>query len=182
MTSAQMPSFDLAEEMIDTLRQELGPDQLRAGLEDALGKGQAPQAFFAEFGRKWMGRTVELGEKHTDQTYETLKSAVEKIGTLAFPYIAQRFIEIAYLGTQPIYTLPIAENWSEALSFKTPFCEYYKAIEASQGEEFAKDLHCRAACEEACRVAFAHSGFPVSISFKAEMPSDGFCHIEARKA
>lgn len=182
MTSAQLPSFDLAEEMIETLRREFGPEQLRAELEKALARGEPPRAFFAAFGRKWMARTVELGEKYNDQTYETLKGAAQKTGTLAFPYIAQRFIEIAYLGTQPIYTLPILENWAQRLTFKMPFCEHYKAVQESQGEAFAKELHCHAACEEACRLAFEHSGFAVSVSFEAEMPADGYCQIAARRA
>jgi len=185
MTSAQMPSFDLAEEMFETLRQELGPEQLRAGLDKALGADgseAASKKYFQEFGRRWMTRVIEEGEKHTDQTYETLKAAAAKTGALAFPYIPQRFIEIAYLGTQPIYTLPIVENSIKGLVFKMPFCEYFKAVGEARGQDYANELHCEDACETACKLAFEHFGFPVRVSMEARMPAEGFCQFAIRKA
>ncbi len=185
MTNQQLPSFDLADQMIETLRAELGPDQLRKGLEQTLsnnGDSSASKKYFQEFGRRWMKRVIEEGEKHPDRTYECLKEANEKTGgALAFPYLSQRFIEIAYLGTQPIYTLPIVENSKDALTFKMPFCEYYKSLNESQGEEFVADLPCSQACEAAAQEAFEHFGYKVGVSWQAKMPVDGYCQVDVRR-
>ncbi len=181
MTSQQVPSFDLDDGMIQTLHEELGPDKLRAGIEQALSGGRPAKTYLETFGKTWMQRVLELGEAHPDQTFECMKAAVTKTGQ-EFPFIPQRYIEIAYLGTQPIYTLPIVENSARGLTFKMPFCEYYKALQESQGDQFVSSLPCSAACETASKVAFEHFGFKVKVNWEAKMPDDGFCQVAIRKA
>jgi hypothetical protein len=185
MTTAKGYSWDLAEEMVQQLEQEFGPDVLRGELEKvAGGKLDRKQAgaFFSDFGRRWMERVVEVGEKHPDRTYEVLQEAAKGIEELRFPFLSQRYIEIAYLSTQPIYSVPIAENGAQGLTFKMPFCGYFKAIQESQGEEFANQLHCKAACIAACETAFKHFGFDVSVEMGATMPADEFCQFRVARA
>ena len=136
MTSSETYSFDLNEEMVQRLEQEFGPEALRNEIK-RVGNAGITEAFFGDFGKRWMGRTLELGEQYGDRTYEVLKAAVEKTGTLAFPFIPERFVEIAYLSTQPIYTVPIVENGAAGLVFKMPFCSFYKVIKEEMGDEFA---------------------------------------------
>ncbi len=183
MTNQSVPSFDLDDGMIESLRHEFGPDKLRAGLEAAVASGGpgARKAYFESFGKKWMQRAIELGEAHPDQTFECLKAAVTKTGQ-TFPYIPQRYLEIAYLGTQPIYTLPIVENWAQGITYKMPFCEYFKAVQESQGDAASNDLPCADACSAACKEAFSHFGFKVSVNWDAKMPADGYCQVKIRKA
>jgi hypothetical protein len=182
-------SFDLAEEMVQRLEQDFGPEVLRGELQKVAGDspGGVPDdaqagAFFTDFGRRWMARALELGEQYPDRTYEVLKQAAKKIEELRFPFLSQRFIEIAYLSTQPIYTLPIAENGAQGLVFKMPFCGYFKAIQESIGEEFASQLHCKSACVAACEVAFKHFGFDVDVTMGATMPADEYCQFRVVRA
>ena len=184
MTAEARP-FDLAEEMVQQLEQEYGPEALSGEMKKAFNgtpaKGEA-ESFFSDFGRRWMERSIELGEEHTDQTYETLKKAAKGIKELEFPFLSQRFIEIAYLSTQPIYTVPISENGAKGLVFKMPFCGYFKAIRESQGEDFANQLHCKSACVAACEKAFEHFGFNVKVGMDATMPADEYCQFSIRRA
>ena len=193
MTSAEAHSFDLAEEMVQQLEQEYGPEVLRGELEKALAGGGAgvgvglPRGlrfdrFFADFGRRWMERTLELGERYADRTYQVLRQAAKETEELSFPFIPQRFIEIAYLSTQPIYTVPIVENGARGLVFKMPFCGYFKVIQEVAGEEFARELHCKNACLVACRTAFGRFGFNVGVTLEATMPADEYCQFAIRRA
>lgn len=188
-TDTKGRSWDLAEEMVQQLEQEFGPDALREELQKVAGDspGGAPDgkqagAFFSDFGRRWMERVLEVGEKHPDRTYEVLQEAAKGIEELRFPFLSQRYIEIAYLSTQPIYSVPIAENGTQGLTFKMPFCGYFKAIQESIGEEFANQLHCKSACIAACEVAFKHFGFDVGVTMGATMPADEYCQFRVARA
>lgn len=180
MTSTQGYSWDLAEEMIKRLEEEFGPEALRAELK--AGGDKSTEALFAGFGRRWMERTLELGEQHSDRTYETLKAAAAKTGSLSFPFIPERFIEIAFLATQPIYTLPIVENGARGLVFKVPFCGYVKMIREELGDEEAALLPCKEACFAACRLAFERFGSKVTVGMDAAVPKDEFCQFSIRPA
>ncbi len=189
MTTTEAYSFDLAEEMVQQLEQEFGPEVLRGELQKAFSGGPAKvpseaqaNSFFTDFGRRWMERTLELGEQHTDRTYEVLKETAKRIEELSFPFVPQRFIEIAYLSTQPIYTLPISENGARGLTFKMPFCGYFKVVKEAMGEEFANQLHCKGACLAACQTAFGHFGFDVGVTMDATMPADEYCQFSIRRA
>jgi hypothetical protein len=180
MTSTETYSFDLSEEMIKRLEEEFGPEALRAALK--AGGDKPREALLADFGRRWMERSLELGQQYSDRTYETLKAAAAKTGSLSFPFIPERFIEIAYLSTQPIYTLPIVENGARGLVFRVPFCGYVKVIREELGEEEANRLQCKEACLAACRLAFERFGFKVAVSMDAAVPGDEYCQFSIRPA
>lgn len=179
MTTEAKPAFDLNEEMVETIEREFGPEALRREVQAAKATG-LDEAFFAGFGRRWMERALELGELYSDRTYEVLKGAVAKTGHFAFPFIPERFIEIAFLSVQPIYTLPVVENGAAGLVFKMPFCEYYKTVREEAGDEFAAKLPCKAACLAAWRLAFERFGFGVNVSMDATMPVDEYCQFAIR--
>ena len=178
-------SFDLDEEMVQQLGAEFGPESLKKEMAKALGDkadDAATTRFFEDFGRRWMERSIELGEEHPDRTYEVLKETIKKIPEYSFPFISQRYIEIAYLCTQPIYTVPIAENGMTGLVYKMPFCGYHSAIQEAKGEEFADQLQCKGICLSACEKAFNHFGHEVRISMDTTMTDDGVCQFSVRKA
>ena len=189
MTTQPAASFDLAEELITTLRQEFAAERLVDQLQQALAgasppqQARAAQRFFTQWGRRWMGRTLELGERHTDRPYELLKSVVQRTGGyLAFPLLAERFIEIAYLSTQPVYAIPIVENGARALVFKVPACNYHKAIQEKMGQAMAGMLFCRYGCVSACETAFRHFDIAVNVQQDATLPKEGFCQFSIRRA
>ncbi len=180
MTSDAAQTFDLNEQMVETIEKEFGPDALRKELRTA--KPADGKAFFANFGRRWMERVIELGDDYDDRTYEVLRAAVAKTGHFAFPFVGERFVEIAYLSTQPIYTLPIVENGARGLVFKMPFCAFHKVIREELGEDAAAKLDCKAACLNACLLAFERNGFRVSVGMDATMPADEYCQFAIRPA
>ena len=177
--------FDLSEDMVNQLEKEFGPDALGKEMASSFeGKPDdaAAAQFFENFGRRWMTRSIELGEQHPDRTFEVLQECAEEIPELRFPFLPQRYIEIAYLSTQPIYTVPISENGVTGLVFKMPFCDYFKAVQESQAEEFANQLHCKSTCVAACEKAFEHFGQDVNIGMDSTMTDDGVCQFSIRKA
>lgn len=187
MSEANSYVFDLAEDMVNQLEQEFGPDALSkemANSFDGEPEAAAAEQFFADFGRRWMERSIELGEQeqNQDRTYQVLQQTAKEVPELLFPFFSQRYIEIAYLSTQPIYTVPIMENGTRGLVFKMPFCGYFKAIQDAQGEEFANQLHCKSTCLAACEKAFSHFGHDVNVAMDSTMPADGFCQFSIRKA
>jgi hypothetical protein len=147
---------------------------------DALQK--TAEEIFGRYGEQWMKRTMELGEANVDTTYETLKKAIEKTGCMYFPLVPQRFIEIAYLSTQPIFTLPIVQNNGEKLAYKLAMCDTYKALQERCGEAVADALPCRHGCLGALETLFRDLNIPVTIGMDATMPEDDYCQFSAAKA
>ncbi|MBA4181710.1 MAG: hypothetical protein C0506_14065 [Anaerolinea sp.] len=180
-------TFDLAEDLIDGIRDEFDPDDAVGELAPRVAGKPVDEAeeaalqFFTDYGRRWMDRTLELGEKYTDRAYETLKKAAERTGELAFPFIPERFIEIAYLATQPIYSLPIAENTVNTFSYKMVFCDTITALREQCGDELADRLPCRAGCLTAAGRAFTSKGFDVVVSQDSRLSDGEFCQFTVRR-
>jgi hypothetical protein len=180
-------AFDLNEGMIKTIGEEFNVQRIADVFAEAS-KGKTGDAFdhtawevFGQYGKQLMKRSIELGEKHSDTTYETLKKAIEKTGCLYFPLVPQRFVEIAYLSTQPIYTLPIVQNNGEKLIYKLAMCDTYKSVKEKCGEDVADRLPCKYACLGALETVFKDFNIDVTIGMDATMPEDDFCQFSATK-
>lgn len=180
-------TFDLNEGMIKTIGEEFNVKRIVDEFAEAS-KGKTGEEFdrtasevFGRYGTQLMKRVMELGEKHTDTTYETLKKAIEKTGTLYFPLVPQRFVEIAYLSTQPIYTLPIVQNNGEKLIYKLAMCDTYRSLKEKCGNETADRLPCKNACLGALETLFKDLNIDVTIGMDATMPADDFCQFSATK-
>lgn len=176
-------SFELDAEMLGLLRKEFDPPIIvekfaaevsgkNAGDIDAIAK-----KVFGDYGRDWMRRTLELGEAYPDRTYEILKEAVDDTGEMKFPLVLQRFIEIAYLGTQRFRILPIVENWSGRLVYRVKDCYTYRTEVEKCGQEVAGSLPCRYACLAACHTALEGLGLDAAVDMEAAMPKDGCCQF-----
>ena len=108
-------SFNLNADMIKLIREEFGAEGIVSKCSDAV-KGKKPgeverigREIFVDYGEKWMKRTMQLGDEYPDRTIEVVKETVDRSGKpfLFFPYVPHRFIEIAYLSTQQLITIPI---------------------------------------------------------------------------
>ncbi|GAB4323517.1 MAG: hypothetical protein Kow0010_04880 [Dehalococcoidia bacterium] len=180
-------NFDLDQDMVDRISDECDPeDVVDEVAAKVAGKpldeaARLAEGLFAAYGERWMDRTLELGNQYRDRTYETLLAAAEKTGELAFPFIPERFIEIAYLSTQPIYSLPIVQNTRDTFSYRMVFCDTISAIRERCGDELADRLPCRQACLAAARRAFEAHGFDVDVSQDASLVDGEYCQFTIRR-
>ena len=100
---------------------------------------------------------------------------------MAFPFIPERFVEIAYLSTQPIYSLPITENTKTVFGFKMVFCDTIEALRDQCGDELADQLPCSQGCLAATERAFTGNGFAVDVSQDASIIGGDFCQFSVRR-
>ena len=177
-------SFELQEEMLSLLETEFSPLEIGAKLAAAVnGKSsgeisETGKEIFLDYGKRWAQRVMDLGESYMDRTYEILRESIDETGSPVFPLIPQRFIEIAYLSTQRISTLPIIENNVRRLIFQIQNCRTYQAILERCGENTAKLLVCRHGClslGEKIMEGLSLNGVEVGMS--ARTPDDGHCRF-----
>ena len=130
--------------MVEMLRAEYGTEIVAgkmAGAIEGKNKGdveKAARAFFTDHGKAWMQKTIQLGEEYSDRTIEVILEAVDRQGNqfLLWPHVPQRFVEIAYLGTQNFLKVPIILNNAEILAYRIPQCALYTTI----GEKCGKNV------------------------------------------
>jgi hypothetical protein len=180
-------TFDLADEMVERLKNEFYPNDTVAELAPKVA-GKAPaeaqriaEEHFRDYGRRLMDRSVELGNQYRDRAYETLLTAAAKTGEMGFPFIPERFVEIAYLSTQPIYSLPITENTKNVFGYKMVFCDTIEALRDQCGDALADGLPCREGCLAAAERAFTANGFDVEVSQDASVIGGDFCQFSVRR-
>ncbi len=186
MTTEQKPkSFDLAEEMVEALAHEFDP---AGSVTEAIGKAagksgddadNAIRAYFADHGHRLMERTAKLSDQFPDQTEATMHVDMDVNASDGWPFLAQRLMEIAFLGSQPIYTLPIVENSSFRFTWKLAMCETYVQMQEQIDDETADRLLCQDACVNATTDAFAEYGFDIDVEVQGTMPEDDFCQFSA---
>ncbi len=186
-TSQQHLSFDLHEGMLKTLGKEFAfrdvVSRFAAAVSGRSGDAadKVAREVFGDYGRGLMQRTMQLGEEFTDRTYETLKEIIDRTGTLYFPLVPQRFLEIAYLSTQPIYEFPIVQNNGEKLVYKMTECGTFAALKQVCGEAVASSMPCRYACLSALETLFRGLDITVTIKMEATFARDGHCQFAAIK-
>ena len=176
-------TFDLSEEMVDRIKNEFDPHDAVAELAPKVeGKGPADaqkvaEDYFRDYGQRWMDRSLELGNQYRDRTYETLIAAAKKTGEMGFPFIPERFIEIAYLSAQPIYSLPIVENTRNRFAFKMAFCDTIENLREQCGDALADGLPCAAGCLAATARAFSANGIDVEVKQESSIVTGDFCQF-----
>ena len=181
-------SFDLNQDMMNMLHEEFKPDKVVAKFAEAIKNKSASEVaeignkIFTEYGREWIKRTLQLGEEYPDRTYEVLKEAVDQTGTYKFALLPQRFLEVAYLSTQDISTLPIVENNADRLIYKMVDCLTYKTIKEKCGEDVAKLMTCKGACLAACEQLHKDLDIDMMLDMEAEMAKDEYCQFDVRRA
>ena len=176
-------SFELSMEMLDLLRKEFDPvhvvSEFARLLAEKGGKEEETLAerVFGGYGAQWMMKSVQLGEEYPDRTYEVLKEAADQTGELVFPLVLQRFIEIAYLGTQQFRKLDIVENWAQRLVYDVKDCYTFKTLREKCGGEVASRWPCQHACLTALRTAAQELNLDFGVEMEATMVKDGHCQF-----
>ncbi len=175
-------SFELSAEMLDLLRKECDPAAAVGEFSRQVGEKQGNEEqialqVFGGYGKRWMGKAVQLGEEYPDRTYEVLREAADRTGELVFPFVVQRFIEIAYLGTQQFRKLTIVENWAERLVYEVKECYTFKVLLETCGPDVAGRWPCRHACLNMLQTATTEFKTDVRIETEAGMVRDGYCRF-----
>lgn len=188
MTEAPIMSFELNEDMLNTIEDEFSPEKIASNLAEAVaGKSQEEtdrigEEIFARYGADLMKRSYELGEEYPDRTYEVIKEAAESTGAFTFPLIPQRFIEIAYLSIQHISTLPVMVNNAQELVFQVQDCKIYNHIKIKAGDDIAARLTCRHGCLKLCEAVFSQFGFDdILLDMGAATNKEGYCEFIVTK-
>ena len=186
-TVGKLYSFDLNEEMLRLIREEFDPPKLAQNLAAAISDKKPEEIekegaeVFSRYGRELMKKAMQLGEEYPDRTYEVLKAAIDATGELSFPYVPERFIEIAYLGTQQFLTLPVLQNCFPRLVYKVVDCYTFRSVKAECGEKVANTLLCRNACITALDTLRQDLNLDFAIAMEAEMTKDGFCQFALKR-
>ncbi|HEY92042.1 MAG TPA: hypothetical protein G4O07_09450 [Dehalococcoidia bacterium] len=182
-------SFDLNEDMVKMLREEFNADIVSSKLFEAIeGKKKAEiadvaGALFKELGQAWMQKTIQLGEEYSDRTIEIVFESVDRQGNqfMVFPHVPQRFIEIAYLGTQDFMKVPITLNNLEVLEYRIPQCALFRAIKEKCGDEVANLMTCKDYCLSALETVRKHLEMEAIIDMAKSTAADGYCEFSMRK-
>ena len=176
-------SFDLSEEILDVLIKEFPPKEVvddfasQCAGKDTQERLAVGQRVFGDWGRRWMNRSVDLGEEYSDQTYEMMKKVARETGLFAFPHVPQRFFEIAYMGVQPIPFLKIVVNNQQQLAYRLTKCAIFDRIEEKCGQEIAAELHCKHACLAGAETLFDRLGMKANVRQVTTIPADGKCEF-----
>ena len=180
-------SYNLDEGMLKTINEEFDPERITRRFAEALDTGDrnkvdnAGREVFGNYGRELIRRSVELGEKHADATYEMLKKVMDSTGALYFPLVPQRFVEIAYLGVMSFLALKVVENSSQRLVYRLPQCDIYDNLKKITGAEAADLLPCRHGCLALLETLFHDLNITVKVGMEAAMPKEGYCQFAAAK-
>ena len=180
-------SFDLNEDMMNLLRQELDPQPVVARFAEAIAGKKAEeidkvaQDVLTGYGERWMKKVLQVGEEYPDRTYEVLKEVIDETGESFFPHVPQRFLEIAYLSIQPLRQLPILENYGQILWYRVPNCSLFQLIKEKCGAEVAGLMSCRYGCLQALATLQQDLDLDVITEMKAATAKDGHCEFSMRK-
>jgi len=182
-------SFDLNADMVNLIREEFNAEAVASRLAEAIKgkpKGEIEKiasALFEEIGESWMRRTMQLGEEYSDRTIEMVKESVDRTGAqfLFWPHVPQRFVEIAYLGTQEFLKVPITLNNLEVLEYRIPQCALFNKIKEKCGDEVANLMTCKNYCLKALETLHRDLELDAVIDMAASTAKDGYCEFSMKK-
>ena len=126
---------------------------------------------------------MQLAEEYSDRTIEMVKETVDHSGNqfLIFPHVPQRFVEIAYLGTQRFLKLPVTLNNAFELAYQVPQCLLFNTIKEKCGDEVANLMTCQNACLKALKTLGKDLELDVVIAMVAATAKDGYCRFSMKK-
>jgi hypothetical protein len=186
MAEAKPLSFELNPEMMELLHKEFKVEDVVSRFQEAI-KGKSPddiqrtaQEIFSEYGRRWIRRTLQLGEEYPDRTYEVLLEAIDHTGGyFRFGLLPQRFLEIAYLSIQEFSSLPIVTCNANQLTYRIRECTMYNEIKGRCGGEVAGLMPCKHCCITALRVLHQDLELDARIRMDSSMAEEGHCQFTA---
>jgi len=164
--------FDLDYNIIKTIEEEFNSEKLADKLKNV--DNGSLESFFSEYGKELIERSLELGEKYPDRRYDVLKEAIEKTGSMKFPILPQRFVEIAYLGILPFKRLWISANTPKLFSYKIKECSIYEELKKLD-DDIVKNLPCKNMCFSLLERAFSEFGLDIDIEMESNFNENGEC-------
>jgi hypothetical protein len=178
--------YILNREMILQIRREFDASKVVDDFARAVQNGEdvekAGEDIFSSFGERLAKRVIEFGEKKSDLMYEEIKKQVEKLsGRLYFPFVPERFIEIAYLSIFPkIKRMTITEANEGCLSFRVSEgeCGIYSGIFTQCGKDTAKVLACEHGCLTLLDTFYADLNVgSAKVKMLGKIPKDTYCEF-----
>jgi len=106
---------------------------------------------------------------------------VDETGSFGFALLPQRFVEIAYLSTQQIRSLPILENNNRRLAYEMRNCYLFNQVKEKCGEAVANLMTCSQACLTLLHSIYESLGLEAAIEMQASMSKDGCCRFAATR-
>lgn len=188
-TAPKPYSFDLNQDMVDLIRSEFSADIVSSKLAEAIKGKQAGEienigsALFEELGESLMRKTIQLGQEYSDRTIEVVMESVDRQGNqfMLFPHLPQRYVEIAYLGTQEFLKVPITLNNLEVLEYRIPQCALFGKIKEKCGDEAANLMTCKNYCLNALETIRKDLEMDLVINMAKSTAKDGYCEFSMRK-
>lgn len=182
-------SFDLNMDMIKLIRDEFNAEVIASRFAEAISGKTGKEVerigkdIFIDYGERWMRRTMQLCEEYPDRTIEVAMEAVDHDGNqfLIWPHVPQRFVEIAYLGTQQFLKLPIVLNNQYELAYRVPQCFLFNTIKEKCGEQVANQMICKNGCLQALETLRSDMELDAIISMPASTAKDGYCEFSMKK-
>jgi len=182
-------SFDLNEDIVKLLREEYDAGIVSSKLAEAIkgkAKGEIEKiggALFEELGESLMRRTIQLCEEYSDRTIEVVRETVDRQGNqfLLFPHLPQRYVEVAYLGTQEFLKVPITLNNMEVLEYRIPQCALFKQLKEKCGDEVVNLMTCKNYCLNALETVRNDLEMDVIISMAKSTAKDDYCEFSMKK-
>jgi len=177
-------SFDIDQRILDTISQEFDVKKLVENFAKSIADKKREETediakkVFREYGRNLMTRTMELGEKYSDRTYEVIKGVAEKTGVGPFPHASQRFLEIFNMGTQHS-VLKVMVSTRSQFTHRVGPCVFLNAIKEKCGEDVANLLTCKHIDLSALETLYNNLKLPVNVRMEASIPSEGYCQFTA---
>jgi len=178
------PSFDIDQRILDTISQEFDVNKLAENFAKSIANKERKEIediakkVFGEYGRNFMNRAIELGEKYSDRTYDVMKEVAEKTGVGPFPHVSQRFLEIFNMGTQHSVLKVVVSTRSQLTHMVGP-CVFLNVIREKCGEDIAKLLTCKHIDLSALETLYNSLNLPVNVRMEASIPSEGYCQFTA---
>jgi len=185
MTEERMPfidlrdkgyEFNLSNDMLDLLSQEYGAEHLIGKIKGETNI-EGVGTICRQYGVDLMRRALELGEKYPERTYEVIKEASAQTGVGNFPHIAQRFLEIAYLGLLPIKALRVPVSHCSKITYAVDQCAVFELNREKNGPEIANAMPCKHLCLALLETLTGELSLPTERRADTLMASDGSCRF-----
>jgi len=177
-------SFDIDQRILDAISQQFDVNKLIDNFAKSIENKKKEEVeaiikkVFGDYGKSLMDRAIELGEKYSDRTCETMKEVAEKTGVGPFPHVCQRFLEIFNMGTQRKALTVVVSNTSQ-LTHRVGPCVFFDAVKEKCGEDVAKLLTCKHIDLSALNLLYGNFNLPVDVCMEASIPSEGYCQFTA---
>lgn len=170
--------FHLDDKMLEALSQEFNVGKLFESVLNAQKGNGDIGALFDGYGLRLAEETLRRGSENKDRTYEVILEVAEQTGGLfRFPYVPQRFLEIAYLGAFELTDIKILEGWSSALAYELSACPVFDQLKAKCSAEVTRRMPCKQVCLRLGETICKELKVNARVEMVKSMAADGRCEF-----